>query len=139
MGRKIIYGRSQGSGTDRPVEPSLRLSTKKGHGHVRILIPQCIGVEAGMKAHLWFSEEHVHFGVSFEEGGRLKVHGPSKGLGSLFIHGSVDNKSFEMLCDHQWEFSDVCYVKESVDSITFIGEEGKTPIHDPKPRKKAEA
>ena len=145
MGRKIIYGRSQGSGTDRPSEPKVKLVIKKGHGHVRVLIPRNVGVEVGARAHLWFSEEHAHFGVSFEEGGRLKVHGPSRGCGSLFIHGSVDDESFEMLKGHSWKFSDVeretrsfgnIVLPTETTGITFVGKKGSTPISGPMIRKR---
>ena len=135
-GRKIIYGRSQGSGTERFSEPVLRLATKNGRGQVRVLIPKDIGVEIGARAHLWISQEHVHFGVSFEDGGRLKVHGPKSGNGSLFVLGSVDDESFEILKGHRWQFSDVCHLNEEPESITFVGEKGSTAIDNPKPRKK---
>lgn len=140
MGRKIIYGRSQGSGIDRPVAPTIRLTESKGHGQVRVTIPRSIGVAIGSRSHFWFNEEQSQFGVSFEEGGRLKVHGSNSGSGSVFVLGSVDNHCFEMLQTYRWEFGDVERDTPFVESVTkgifFVGKKGSTKIENPKPRKK---
>lgn len=139
MDKQIIYGRSQGSGADRVVEPTLKLISRGGSGHVKILIPRGVGIKVGTKANIWSMRSTALFGLSFGDGGRLTVHGSNRGNGSLFVLGSVDKESFQMLQSFKWIFREVGFCEGEPSEITFVGAKGSTPIASPLVRKKKES
>ena len=136
MEKQIIYGRSQGTGADRVVEPTLKLISRYGNSQVKIIIPRGIGVKVGTKANRWSARTSALFGLSFGESGRLTVHGSKQGNGSLFVLGSVDKDSFQMLQSFKWIFREVGFCEGEPSEITFVGAKGSTPITDPLDRKK---